>query len=306
MIGTGSSAIQSIPIIAEQAGAPLRVPAHARTTRSRRTTGRSTPTRRREVKADYAGFRARNRHHAGGVRASLRRGNDRLGRSQVDAEEREREFEERWQHGGFAFLGAFSDLLLDREANEHARRVRARQDPRRSSTTPTVAELLVAEDRHRLQAPVRRHRLLRDLQPAATCTLVDVSDDADRARSPPHGLQRRRPASTSSTHRVRHRLRRDDRRRCSRIDIRGRDGLLAPRRMGGGPAHLPRPRRRRASRTCSPITGPGSPSVLTNMVVSIEQHVELDRRLHRATCATTGYATHRGHRRGRRTAGSRT
>ena len=52
------------------------------------------------------------------------------------------------------------------------------------------------------------------------------------------------------------------------------------------------------------VTGPGSPSVLTNMVVSIEQHVELDRRLHRATSATNGHATHRGRRTTRPTSGS--
>ncbi len=45
-------------------------------------------------------------------------------------------------------------------------------------------------------------------------------------------------------------------------------------RVEGRAADVPRPDERTGSRTCSSITGPQSPSVLTNMVVSIEQHVE--------------------------------
>ena len=61
VIGTGSSAIQSIPIIAEAGGRAHRVPAHRQPTRCRRRTSRSTPSERAEIKADYAEFRAANR-----------------------------------------------------------------------------------------------------------------------------------------------------------------------------------------------------------------------------------------------------
>jgi cyclohexanone monooxygenase len=58
-----------------------------------------------------------------------------------------------------------------------------------------------------------------------------------------------------------------------KIDIRGRGGQLLPRKWGDGPhsylgvavAGFP---------NMVTITGPGSPSVMSNMPVSIEQHVE--------------------------------
>ena len=58
------------------------------------------------------------------------------------------------------------------------------------------------------------------------------------------------------------------------IDIRGRGGRDAAREVGRGPAHLPRASAPPASRTSSSSPGPGSPSVLSNMVPSIEQHVD--------------------------------
>ena len=63
---------------------------------------------------------------------------------------------------------------------------------------PEVAELLSPDAGHRLQAAVRRHRLLRDVQPAATCTSSTCSDDADRG-------DHARPASarTAGEHRAR-------------------------------------------------------------------------------------------------------
>ena len=120
---------------------------------------------------------------------------------------------------------------------------------------------------------VRRHRLLRDLQPRqrrawSTCAATPIErDHADAASA-------RRTASTSST--------------CIvfatgfdamtgallGIDIRGRGGRDADARSGRTARAPTSGSRSRASRTCSSITGPGSPSVLTNMVVSIEQHVD--------------------------------
>ena len=58
------------------------------------------------------------------------------------------------------------------------------------------------------------------------------------------------------------------------VDLRGRDGLLAAREVGGRAALV-----RSASTIAGfpnlfTVTGPGSPSVLSNMMVSIEQHVD--------------------------------
>ena len=129
-----------------------------------------------------------------------------------------------------------------------------------SSQDPAVAELLVAEDRDRLQAAVRRHRLLRDVQPRQRRA-------RRRERDTDHGDHAARPARRRSRvrvrlHRVRHRIRRDDRRAVAHRHPRPRRRAPA-RRVGGGPAHLSRARlgrvpqplhhlRARAARRCSP------------------------------------------------------
>ena len=59
-----------------------------------------------------------------------------------------------------------------------------------------------------------------------------------------------------------------------RVDIRGKDGAAPPGRVGGRPPHLPRASGVHGFPNLFTITGPGSPSVLTNMLVSIQQHVE--------------------------------
>ena len=119
MIGTGSSAIQSIPIIAEQAARAHRVPAHRELLGARAQRGRSTTTEKRAIKADYPAFRAREQPDADRDRlAAADRREPRRSRSTPD--ERERVYEERWEQGGLPFLGAFIDLLFDRNANETA------------------------------------------------------------------------------------------------------------------------------------------------------------------------------------------
>ena len=56
------------------------------------------------------------------------------------------------------------------------------------------------------------------------------------------------------------------------IDIRGRDGASL-REVGCRAAHLPRAQVAGFPNMFT-ITGPGSPSVLANMIVAIEQHVD--------------------------------
>ena len=74
-------------------------------------------------------------------------------------------------------------------------------------------------------------------------------------------------------HRVRHRLRRHDRRPGGRR--RHRPGRPVPEgEVGGRAVHLPRSHDRRLPELLHASPGPGSPSVLSNMAVSIEQHVD--------------------------------
>ena len=117
IIGTGSSGIQSIPLIAQQA---------EHLTVFQRTPNYSVPAQNKpletafveDVKANYDDFRARNKAIPPAFGADFPRHFD----SALDAtpEEREARFEEHWRYGGFAFLAAFADIGLNMDANWHA------------------------------------------------------------------------------------------------------------------------------------------------------------------------------------------
>ena len=268
VIGTGSSAIQSIPIIAEQAAhlfvfqrtPNFSVPAHNAPAR---------PGARARVKANYAehrqqaresrvGFvvRAQRRVRPGGCRprsasASTRRAGTR---------------------GGLGFTATFADLLTDQDANDTAAEF-VRAKIRAIVHDPAVAEALMPQrlpDRH--QAPVRRHRLLRDLQPRQRHA-GRPPHDADRGDHAATGVRTRDGRVRGRQPRVRHRLRRDDRRAARRSTSAAGAARALREKWADGPrtylglavAGFP---------NLFTITGPGSPSVLSNMIVSIEQHVD--------------------------------
>src|SRR5438128_6190217 len=115
VIGTGSSAIQSIPLIARQA-AHLFV--------FQRTPHFSVPARNapldpeyeRQVKSSYAEFRRQARESRVGFVVER---ND-LSALEVSSEERQRAYESRWSRGGLGFNATFADLLTSKEANDTA------------------------------------------------------------------------------------------------------------------------------------------------------------------------------------------
>ena len=114
VVGTGSSAVQAIPLIAPQAReltvfqrtAAYAAPAH---------NGPLDREFEARIKTDYAGFRARNRRMHGGFGSLLPP--HPVSALAASAAEREAAFEERWRVGGFALLGAFNDLLLNPQSN---------------------------------------------------------------------------------------------------------------------------------------------------------------------------------------------
>jgi cyclohexanone monooxygenase len=263
VIGTGSSAIQSIPLIAEQA---------AQLTVFQRTPNYSIPAHNapldpeqvKRVKADYAGFRHENSQRPFGARFPV----NEFSALQVDAAERAREYEARWQQGGLGFFTSFNDLILDRAANETAAEfVRAKISS--LVRDPAVAEALSPKQ------VIGCKRLCVDTGYYATfnrpnVTLVDVAD-APIEEILPTGLRTTRAAYDldcivfatgfdAMTGAV------------LTIDIRGNAGQTLRQKWAEGPrtylglgtAGFP---------NLFLITGPGSPSVLSNMVPSIEQHV---------------------------------
>jgi cation diffusion facilitator CzcD-associated flavoprotein CzcO len=265
IIGTGSSAIQSIPVIAQQAEKlyvfqrtpSYAVPAH---------NGPIDAAHEAKVKADYAGFRARNSLMPGAFGAIYPR--NEASALQSTPEEQAAAFEFRWQRGGLSFLGAFGDLLLNAEANQLA----ADFVRRKISATvhnPEIAAKLTPKH------VIGCKRLVIDTGYFETFNrrnveLVDISNSPIE-RLTPHGLRAANQDFTldcivfatgfdAMTGAI------------SKIDIRGRSGLKLSEKWQAGPrSYLGL--NAQGFPNLFTISGPGSPSVLTNMLVSIEQHV---------------------------------
>ena len=128
IIGTGSSGIQSIPHIAAQA---------THLTVFQRTANFSVPAHNGPIDQEYEAetveglHRVPRRSRASRHRGIVARRRPRSPRWRSHAEERQREFETRWEIGGFAIGGAFIDLAINKEANDTAAEFVAQQDPRR-------------------------------------------------------------------------------------------------------------------------------------------------------------------------------
>jgi cation diffusion facilitator CzcD-associated flavoprotein CzcO len=266
VIGTGSSGIQSIPVIAKQASHLYvfqRSPQYTIPARH----GTVDKAFLDEVKKNYEAIYERARWSRGGLPV------DRIERSALAASEEERRaiYEEKWQEGGFRFLfGSFFDVVLDRRANDTAAEF-VRSKIREIVKDPEVAEKLVPVDH-----PFASRRPLIDTDYFDTynrenVTLVDIRHVPIQEITP-SGIRTEEAeyeldiivfatgfdAMTGT---------------LNRIDIEGRDGRKLKEKWAAGPrtylgvtsAGFP---------NLFMITGPGSPSVLSNMPVSIEQHVE--------------------------------
>lgn len=140
VIGTGSSGIQSIPIIAEQA-AQLHV--------FQRTPNYSVPAGNRPltdddiatVKATYDERRRLSWRSGGG---SPHIAHPKL-TMEASPEERRAAFERRWELGGVLFSKTFSDQMIDPRANEEARKF-YEEKIRAVIDDPEVADLLIPND----------------------------------------------------------------------------------------------------------------------------------------------------------------
>ncbi|MFB7223794.1 flavin-containing monooxygenase [Streptomyces sp. NPDC056227] len=266
VIGTGSSGIQSIPLIAGQA---------AHLTVFQRSANYSIPAgnkpldeaARREQKAGYA-ERRRLARLSGGGSPHMAHPDRTL---EVSEEERRAAFEKRWELGGVLYSKTFPDQLTDRAANDAARafweeKVRARIDD------PAVADLLVPTDH-----PIGTKRIVTDSDYYETYNrdnvrLVGLRGNAiERIDERGIGLADGEHVGLDAivfatgfdamTGAV------------DRIEVRGRGGRLLKDAWRGGPRTylglgvngFP---------NFFNLTGPGSPSVLANVVLAGEQHGE--------------------------------
>jgi len=115
VIGTGSTAIQAIPVIGEQAAHLTvfqRTPNYSVPARN----GPLTPEFQRYLKENYAEIRQKMRESVNGFDFFIE---DRSA-LEVSEEERRALFEEAWERGGLRFRATFKDLLLDKAANDTA------------------------------------------------------------------------------------------------------------------------------------------------------------------------------------------
>jgi cation diffusion facilitator CzcD-associated flavoprotein CzcO len=265
LVGTGSTGIQAAPVIAETA---------RHLTVFQRTANYSVPARNAPLSAEFRAYIRANHPEIQRVMHSTTNGHPFIieDRSVFDvtAEERTAFYEAAWKKGGLQFRANFSDILLNKAANDTAAEF-IKAKIRQIVKDPATASMLADIDH-----PYAAKRPPIDTNYFETfnrdnVTLVDVRAAPIEAITPA-GIRTRDAmydldiivfatgfdAMTGP---------------LLRMDIKGRDGLALADAWRAGPrnylglqvAGFP---------NLFTITGPGSPSVLTNMPVAIEQHVD--------------------------------
>jgi len=267
VIGTGSSGIQSIPVIARQA---------EHLTVFQRTPQYTIPARHgtidrkfleKTVKPNYDDLMERARWSTGGFPMNR----DERSALEISAAERLEIYEASWAEGGIRFLStSFKDVSTDRRAND------------------TMAEFIRKKIREMVQDPETAEKLMPTDHPfGSKRPLIDTDYFETYNRENVELVDIRHSPIQEITPRG---IRTDDQEfefdmivfatgfdamtgTFFKMDIRGRDGLPLKEKWSEGPktylglqtAGFP---------NMFMITGPGSPSVLSNMPVSIEQHID--------------------------------
>ena len=267
VIGTGSSGVQAIPVIAEQA---RRLTVFQRTPQYTIPACHGTVDRKfieEKVKPNYDEIVEKSRWSVFGSPVDY----SERPALEITAEERREAYEALWAEGGFNFIfGSFKDIGTDRRANDTAAEF-IRSKIREIVKDPETVEKLLPTDH-----PFGSKRPLLDTNyfeayNRDNVELVDIRHSPIQEITP-KGIRTEDEeyefdiivfasgfdAMTGS---------------FLKMDIRGRNDLSLRDKWSEGPktylglqvAGFP---------NMFMITGPGSPSVLSNMPVSIEQHIE--------------------------------
>lgn len=266
VIGTGSSAIQSIPHIAGQASEltvfqrtpNFSIPAH---------NGPPVATKVAEVGADRAAYRERARWSRAGVPME----SSETSALAVSEAERNEAYEKAWNTGGlFSLSTEFNDLGTNIEANDTVSDFIRGKIAEVVDDPATAAKLSPNSYPYGTKRPClddnyyavynQPHVHLVDLRsdPITTITETGVETGAGLVEVDALVYATGFDAMTGA---------------LVSVDITGRDGLTLADKWSAGPktylglttVDFP---------NLFMITGPGSPSVLSNMIVSIEQHVD--------------------------------
>jgi cation diffusion facilitator CzcD-associated flavoprotein CzcO len=265
MIGTGSTGIQAAPVIAAAA---------EHLTVFQRTANYSVPARnapltpefQRYIKENAAEIRAVTRDTLNGMAFRIE---ERLA-VETPPEQREAIYDAAWERGGLQFRAAFKDMMVDKAANDTAadfvkRKIRSIvKDPKTAAILSDIDHPYAAKrppiDTNYFETFNRANVTLVDVKatpierisPAGVCTtqaeypldIIVFATGFDAMTGP-----------------------------LLRMNIQGRDGIALKDVWEAGPrnylglqvAGFP---------NLFTITGPGSPSVLCNMPVAIEQHAD--------------------------------
>jgi cation diffusion facilitator CzcD-associated flavoprotein CzcO/acetyl esterase/lipase len=270
VIGTGSTGIQLIPQAAAQAEhvyvfqrtPNFSMPAHNRPL---------DPEALREIKAEYRERRRLARESLSGVPGSHPDALPQRSALEVTPEERVRVYEQGWEQGGIGGVTlAFNDIIVNADANSTAADF-VRDKIREIVRDPATADALCPTTH-----PIGTKRICVDSDYYTTynrdnVTLVDVRS-APIVRLTQGGIE-----TTSAEYEFDVIVFATGFDAISGavldIDVRGREGRPLQDKWSDGPrtylglatAGFP---------NLFLVTGPGSPSVLSNMVLSIEQHVD--------------------------------
>jgi len=265
VVGTGSSGIQSIPLIAKQAE-HLWVFQRTPNFSLPANNDKLTPEKVQDFKERFAEIKEEARRSAAGIPIQVNE------QSVLEAspEERARAFETGWEQGGFHLTQAYIDLLATDEANATVAEF-VRSKIREVVKDPAIANALAPRDH-----PLGTKRICIDTDYYTTYNRNDVTL-VDIRKSPIEEITPRGIRANGQEYEL------DSIVFATGFDamtgallgmnIRGTGGAELKEKWAAGPrtylglsvAGFP---------NLFMITGPGSPSVLSNMIISIEQHVE--------------------------------
>jgi cation diffusion facilitator CzcD-associated flavoprotein CzcO/acetyl esterase/lipase len=266
VVGTGSSGIQSIPLIARQAAALTvfqRTPNFSIPARN----GPPSPDRLAALATDRAGYREAARWSRGGVPSEL---TDVSGLTAPEAVRRQR-FEDAWQSGElFGILGVFSDQAVNLVSNDLVAEM-IREKIRGVVSDADTADALCPTDypfgtkRPCLDSSYFEtfnlpHVRLVDLRTTPIVAITEAGIDMAGESLPFDAIVFATGFDAMTGPLV-------------SVNVTGTGGVTLERKWEHGPVTY-----LGLMTTGFPnffmVTGPQSPSVLSNMVVSIEQHVD--------------------------------
>jgi cation diffusion facilitator CzcD-associated flavoprotein CzcO len=265
MIGTGSTGIQAAPVIAAQA---------KHLTVFQRTANYSVPARNGPLTGEFKQY---VKEHASDIRTVTRetlngmgfRIDERLA-VETPSDERETIYEAAWERGGLQFRAVFQDMLVDKQANDTAadfikRKIRSIvQDPKTAEILSDIDHPYAAKrppiDTDYFETYNRPNVSLVDLRKAPIDHISRAGICTTEAEYPVDIIVFATGFDAMTGPML-------------RMNIHGRGGVALKDAWEAGPltylglqvAGFP---------NLFTITGPGSPSVLCNMPVAIEQHAD--------------------------------